>query len=264
MKVVGLQTDLAWEDPEANRRDLEPRIRAAAADGAGLVVLPEMWPTGFSMAPERVGEDEGGPSERFMADLARSTGAALCGSIARRAAEGARARNVCVVAQPDGTLHHYAKIHPFRYGGEAAHYEGGTDLLTLDVAGVRTTPLVCYDLRFPELFALAALATDLFVVVANWPAPRAAHWRTLLVARAMESQAYVLGVNRVGAGGGLLYLGESLLIGPGGDVLAAGAPSEVGEIAGTVDADRVTEVRTGLPFLRDRRPDLYRRLRGED
>jgi predicted amidohydrolase len=265
LRVAGLQTDLVWESPEANRKQLEPQIRRAAAAGARLIALPEMWPTGFSMRPEAVAEPEGGPSERFLVETAAETGAGVCGSVAQKRADWTKARNVFLVATPDGVVHRYAKIHPFTYGGEAERYEAGDALATFEFDGVRVTPFVCYDLRFPELWALAAPRTDLFVVVANWPTARAAHWRALLVARAIETQAYVLGVNRVGEGGGLKYDGQSALVSPLGELIADAfaRPGEVTTIDGDVDPARVAEVRAKFPFLADRRPDVYRRLRCE-
>jgi predicted amidohydrolase len=266
VRVAGVQTDLVWESPDANRARMAARIRdAVSSSGARLVVLPEMWPTGFSMRTEAVAEPPGGPSERFLAQMAAETGAAVGGSVAQRGAPDAKARNVFLCATPRGEVHRYAKIHPFTYGGEAERYEGGGSLTTFDLEGVRVTPLVCYDLRFPELWALAAPRTDLFVVVANWPRPRAAHWRALLVARAIETQAYVLGVNRVGEGGGLAYDGESALVAPLGELLddGFGHRGAARTVAGDVDAAHVADVRVKFPFLADRRPDVYRRLRGE-
>jgi omega-amidase len=263
--IAGIQAGLAWEDPEANRRNLGPRVLEAAAAGARLIVLPEMWPTGFSMRPEAVAEPEGGASERFLAETARACGAAVGGSIAQRRTGGQRARNVFVCATPDGTVRRYAKIHPFGYGGESEHYDAGDALVTFTWEGVRVTPLVCYDLRFPELWAAAAASTDLFVVAANWPEARAAHWRALLVARAIETQAWVLGVNRVGEGGGLTYLGESALVSPLGEIAGDGfgRPGEARTVVGDASAKTVAEVRAKFPFLADRRPEVYRRLRGE-
>ena len=262
MRIAGIQCDLAWEDPAANRAALAPRIDEAAAEGARLVVLPEMWPTGFSMAPEQVAEPEGGPSETFLLDTARRLGVAICGSIAQQRTGDQRARNVAVLALPDGSVHRYAKIHPFSFGGETRHYAGGDALLSVQFEGVRVTPLVCYDLRFPELWAAAASRTDLFLLMANWPTTRAAHWTTLLDARAIETQAYVLGVNRVGTGGGLHYSGLSALVGPFGEVVASARdrPAESAVVAGDVDPARVAQVRRDFPFLADRRPELYRRL----
>ena len=266
MRIAGVQTDLVWESPEANREQLAPRIRDAAVRlGARLVVLPEMWPTGFSMRPEAFAEPAGGPSEKFLVEMAAETGAAVCGSVAQSDGRSARARNVFLCAMPDGTVHRYAKIHPFSYGGEAEHYDAGDVLTTFDIDGVRVTPFICYDLRFPELWAIAAPRTDLFVVVANWPRPRAAHWKALLVARAIETQAYVVGVNRVGEGGGIVYDGASAIVSPIGELHddLFERPGEQRTIEDDVDASHVAETRKQFPFLADRRPDVYRRLRGE-
>ena len=265
MRVAGIQCDLVWESPDANRQKLQPRIEAAAAAGARIVALPEMWPTGFSMRPELTAEAEGGPSEQFLLAMASGTGSAVCGSVAQRSPGWAKARNVFLFATPGGVVHRYAKIHPFSYGGEAEQYEAGEVLTTLEFEAVRVTPLVCYDLRFPELWALAAPRTDLFVVVANWPTVRIAHWRALLVARAIETQAYVLGVNRVGEGGGLVYDGASALVSPLGESVADafGRPGVAVTVEGDVDPAQVADVRARFPFLADRRPEVYRRLRGE-
>jgi predicted amidohydrolase len=279
VKVTGIQCDLVWEDASANHARLRPRIEAAGAAGARLIVLPEMWPSGFSMATERVAEEEGGASERFLAEMARVTGAAVGGSIAQVPAgaggnevlpplsrvAGGRPRNVFVLATADGGVHRYAKIHPFSFGTEPAHYDAGTEVVTVDVGGVRVTPLICYDLRFPELFAAVAARTDLFLVVASWPEARVGHFTALLAARAIETQAFVLGVNRVGAGGGLVYTGGSRLISPLGVVVDAAEPSAPAErdISGDVDPAEVAAVRAKFPFLADRRPGVYRALRGE-
>lgn len=268
MRVAGIQCDLVWEDPEANRRRLRPRIERAAAAGARLVVLPEMWPTGFSMDAERVAEVEGGPSERFLSELARTAGSAVAGSVAQRRPAGVpgRPRNVFLLALPDGAVHRYVKIHPFTYGGESRHYDAGDAVPTVTFEGVRITPFICYDLRFPELFAAVAGRTDLFVLVANWPVARIHNWTALLTARAIETQAWVLGVNRVGSGGGLDYCGGSRLISPVGAVVAGEDSADGAErdVAGDADPGEVASVRQRFPFLADRRPDVYRRLRGEE
>lgn len=264
MRTAGIQCDLVWEDPAANRARLRPRIDDAVRAGARIVALPEMWPTGFSMESARIAEPEGGPSESWMRDAARETGAAVCGSVAQSRG-GGRARNVFLFATPDGAVRRYAKIHPFSYGGEAAAYDAGDVAETFVHDGVRVTPFICYDLRFPEAWAATAARTDLFVCVANWPVPRVAHWIALLAARAIETQAYVLGVNRVGKGGGLEYCGGSRLVSPLGVVLDGAGSDDGAErtVAGDVDPAEVSAVRAKFPFLADRRPDVYRRLRGD-
>jgi predicted amidohydrolase len=176
----------------------------------------------------------------------------IAGSIPQ-VVEGHRPRNVLVLAAPDGSVHRYAKVHPFTYSGEHEHYDAGTELVTVDVEGVRVSLFVCYDLRFADEFWALAPATDCYVVVANWPAKRRAHWRALLVARAIENQAYVVGCNRVGDGDGIAYAGDSAIVDPLGEVLVS-ASSVVTTLTADVDPAVVSEVRARFPFLQDRRP----------
>jgi predicted amidohydrolase len=251
MKVAAIQHDIDWEDGAATHKRLAPLIAQAAAAGARLVALTEMYATGFSMRPDRVAEDEGGPNEQFLVDQARRHGCWLVGSIAQRSGSG-RPRNVAVLAAPDGAVHRYAKIHPFSYAGEHERYDAGSEFLTVDVEGVSVSVFVCYDLRFADEFWALAHDTDLYVVVANWPAVRREHWRTLLRARAIENQAYVLGVNRVGAVKELDHIGDSAIIDPLGRTLAEASIGETVLVA-DVTPEVVREVRETLPFLRDRR-----------
>jgi predicted amidohydrolase len=159
---------------------------------------------------------------------------------------------VLVLAAPDGTVHRYAKVHPFTYSGEHEHYDAGAELVTVDVEGVRVSLFVCYDLRFAdELWQLAA-RTDCYVLVANWPAKRRHHWRSLLVARAIENQAYVVGCNRVGTGDGIEYAGDSCIVDPLGEVLVTAEVTEA-TLTAEVDPAVVAATRERFPFLRDRR-----------
>jgi predicted amidohydrolase len=251
MKVAAVQHDIVWEDPASTRKLVEPMIAAAAAGGARLICLTEMYATGFSMHPERIAEDEGGPNEQFLLDQARQHRAWLVASIAQWGADG-RARNNAVVASPEGTVARYAKIHPFGYAGEDKHYAAGDEFLTVDVDGLRVSVFVCYDLRFADEFWVRAPETDLYLVPANWPQPRQEHWRALLRARAIENQAYLVGVNRVGTVKELSYSGDSAIIDPLGRVLAEASigPSV---LVAEVDPAEVGRVRAELPFLADRR-----------
>jgi predicted amidohydrolase len=165
---------------------------------------------------------------------------------------------MALLVSPQGAVTRYAKIHPFSYAGEHEHYAAGERVVTADVEGLRVTPFVCYDLRFPEPFRLAAPETDLFAVVANWPDERREHWRTLLRARAIENQAYVAGVNRVGDGGRLHYTGDSAVLSPLGETLTEGADKMMVLFA-DVDPGSVQKLRSRFPALNDRRPDAYRR-----
>ncbi|MEZ5165516.1 MAG: nitrilase-related carbon-nitrogen hydrolase [Acidimicrobiales bacterium] len=212
-----------WEDPPANFARLTPRIRAAADDGARMVVLTEMWSTGFSMNPAVVAEPPDGPTATFMRETAARTGAWIVGSFPEHTDGHDRPTNRLLMAGPGGEDHRYSKIHPFTFSGEDEHYAAGRDRLTVTVEGIRITPVVCYDLRFTDLFWDAAADTDLYLVPANWPASRGLHWSTLLRARAIENQAYVIGVNRVGTAGRLDYRGDSCIVDPLGEAVTAPA-----------------------------------------
>ena len=192
MKVAAIQHDIFWEEPERTRAHLAPMIADAAGQGARLISVTEMFATGFSMRPERIGEPEGGPSEQFLLEQASAHDVFLIGSIAQQGADG-QYRNNAIVAAPDGRVWRYAKIHPFTYAGEHEHYAAGDRFLTVELDGLRVSPFVCYDLRFADEFWALAPDTDLYVVPANWPSARVEHWRALLRARAIENQAYVLG-----------------------------------------------------------------------
>jgi predicted amidohydrolase len=248
--------DLAWEDVAENHRRARRRLEEAKAAGARLALLPEMFCTGFSMNAERIAQPPGGPSETFLRETAKELGLWAIASIPE--ASRTRPQNMALVVSPEGSVTRYAKIHPFSYGEEDKHYAAGDRVVTVPIEGMRVTPFVCYDLRFPEPFRVAASETDVYVVVANWPDQRREHWRTLLRARAIENQAYVLGVNRVGDGDGLHYSGDSAAIAPLGETLAEGDDQERVLLC-DVEPEKVSKLRTRFPALEDRRPEAYRR-----
>ncbi len=252
LRVAAIQHDIVWGDPAANFEHLTPLVAGAAGAGADLVVLTEFFATGFSSDAATLAEPPGGPTSQFLAEQAEAHGLWICGSFPERTPGFDRPTNRFTLAGPDGALLGYSKMHPFTYAGEHEHFDGGRELVTFDVNGVRVTPFVCYDLRFADEFWSVAGATDLYVVVANWPAVRRTHWQALLRARAIENQAYVVGVNRVGRGGGLDYVGDSRIVDPMGELLATGAGGEALLVA-DVDMDNVRSVRQSFPFLRDRR-----------
>ena len=255
MRVAAIQHDIVWEDPEANFDRLEPQIRAAAVAGARLVVLTEMYSTGFSMNTAVTAEAVGGPSTAFLQQQAKEHDVWIGGSIPERTGDFERPFNTFALAGPGGDVERYRKIHPFTYSGEPEHFAAGDSFVTVDVEGVRVTPFICYDLRFADEFWATASRTDCYVIPANWPDTRRTHWMALLQARAVENQAYVIGCNRVGDGGDggkLHYTGDSRIIDPMGDILAAGSGGETMLLA-DVDATRVLETRERFPFIADRR-----------
>jgi predicted amidohydrolase len=254
VRVAAIQHDIVWEDAPATHAHVSPLIATAAAGGARLIILSEMFATGFSMEPEKIAEPEGGPSEQFLLEQARTHDAYLLASIAQQGSDG-RYRNNAVLAAPDGTVcARYAKIHPFSYGREDEHYAAGTDFCTAQVDDLRVSLFVCYDLRFADEFWQLAERTDLFVVPANWPERRREHWKALLRARAIENQAYVVGVNRVGEDGhGVAHTGDSAIIDPLGAVIGESAESAQDIVLGDVSPELVAQTRVKFPFLADRR-----------
>ncbi|HEX5588082.1 MAG TPA: carbon-nitrogen family hydrolase [Acidimicrobiia bacterium] len=253
MRVAAIQHDVVWEDPPATFELVAPLLAQAAAEGARLAVLTEMYATGFSMDTDRIAESPDGPSVGFLAEQAARHDMWVCGTVPERGASGELPANTLVLAAPGGKVFRYRKIHPFSYSGEHERYRAGDEFVTVDVEGVRCSLFVCYDLRFADEFWAVAPGTDCYVVPANWPAKRREHWRTLLRARAIENQAYVVGANRVGEGGGLEYMGDSAIIGPFGEELVDGG--EIGEavLVAEVDPAHVADVRARYPFLADRR-----------
>lgn len=256
MRVALIQMDLAWEDVAENHQRAARLLAKAKEGDAVLAVLPEMFSTGFSMNAARIAQPPGGPSETFLRGEAGRLGLWILASVPEKGEPSPR--NMAMLVAPDGTVVRYAKIHPFSYAGEHRVYTAGDRVVTAEIEGVRVTPLVCYDLRFPEPFRTAAAETDLFVVVANWPDQRREHWRTLLRARAIENQAYVVGVNRAGEGDGLRYAGDSAAIAPLGETLAEADDREQVLFA-DIDPEVVRKLRARFPALADRRPSAYRR-----
>ena len=258
MRVACIQLDIVWEDPASNCARVEQMAQAAAADRARLLVLPEMFATGFSMEADRIAA-HAPMIAAFASDLARGSSVWVAAGWAEPGPS--RPANTCRLLDPDGVERLvYRKIHPFSLGGETERFAAGETVETIVVDGVRVTPLVCYDLRFPELFRLAAAATDLFLVPANWPERRRDAWRSLLVARALDAQAWVAGANRVGADGhGVGHSGDSAVVDPSGAVIARLEGRE-GVVVAEVDPAEVARVRDRFGFLDDRRPELYRRL----
>jgi len=235
MRISLLQSDLYWHEPVANRAMLEEKIMALPHP-TDLIVLPEMFTTGFTMDARAVAEVPNLTTFRWMRQMAQQTDAVVTGSYVVREGSGPTGRsfyNRLIWMQPDGQFDTYDKRHLFRIAGEDTVYTAGNQRIVKEWRGWRVCPLVCYDLRFPvwsrnvQADAPNEFAYDLLLYVANWPAPRQAAWDTLLPARAIENLSYVVGVNRVGTdGNGHTYTGGSAIIDPAGAVLFRQADSE--------------------------------------
>ena len=242
-----VQTRLDWHKPSVNRERLT-ELMAPLAEQTDLIVLPEMFATGFTMAPEEVAEPMNGPSVRWLQDQARSLGAAICGSLA---IDDEGFRNRMLLVTPDGEIQHYDKRHLFRMANEQNHYSAGTERTVFEYKGWRILPQVCYDLRFP-VWCRNRDDYDLMICVANWPSPRRHAWRTLLQARAIENQGYVIGVNRIGEDGkGLEYSGDSLLVDFKGQALLDGPPGEPFIKTGLLSGEALQQFRQTFPAWQD-------------
>lgn len=252
LTIAILQAELAWHDAAANRDAFAKRIDALSGQ-AQLVVLPEMFTTGFTMDAPGQAETMAGPSVAWLCETAKNVSAAVCGSLVIE--EDGRYYNRFVLAQPDGRLAAtYDKRHLFRLAGEGKHYAVGEDLVTVAVGGWRVRPMVCYDLRFP-VWSRRRSDDDfeLLLYVANWPSPRHRAWETLLRARAIENQAFVLAAAQWGRHNQTRHsYGRSLIIDPWGTVLAT-VPDGEGFAVAELDFARQDEIRRRLPALKHRR-----------
>jgi omega-amidase len=252
LTVHGLQYDLAWEDAPANCARVEQFLTALRPAPGSLVALPEMFSSGFSFQVEAASQLPGGNTERFLADLARRHGVWLVAGLAVGCGDG-KARNESVAFSPTGeVVTRYRKQRPFSPGGEHLHYLPGKEPVVFLWGQVPVALFVCYDLRFPELFRVAAARwrPELYVVIASWPDKRVAHWVKLLQARAIENQAWVLGVNRTGSDPSHRYVGRSILVNPWGEITADAGETE-GWASGDLDLAALRDYREKLPFLAD-------------
>ncbi len=256
MKIALCQFDIAWEDKRKNHTRVD-----ALLNGAGelcrdaLIVLPEMFSTGFSMDVAKIREGEERESERFLRRTAQRFKSFVMGGVVNADADG-KGRNEALIFGPDGTeLARYAKMQPFTLSGEMACYAPGKELKIFECQGMRVAPFVCYDLRFPELFRHATqLGAQTIIDIANWPITRIEHWVTLLRARAIENQAYVVGVNRVGKDPKYVHNGRSLIVNPHGEIIADAGNGEC-VIGAELDPQVVENWRRDFPALNDIREE---------
>src|SRR5687767_12279652 len=190
------QFDISWEDRESNFRKLQSLVKAD--ENIDLLILPEMWSTGFSMRPEVVAEKEPGAALTRMIENSQRLNTAIAGSVS--VSVGDKYYNRFYFVHPEGTVEHYDKRHLFSYGKENDHYHAGDSRITIDFNGWKIMPIICYDLRFP-VWCRNNLDYDLMIIVANWPSARIHHWDALIRARAIENQSYIAAVNRIGIDG---------------------------------------------------------------
>ncbi len=247
LRISLVQTPLDWQQPDANRERLTSLL-APLEGQTDLIVLPEMFTTGFTMSPNEVAEPMSGPTLAWMRTMARSLGAAICGSVV---IDDGGYRNRLLFVTPEGEVQYYDKHHLFRMANEHEYYAAGETRKVIEYKGWRILPQVCYDLRFP-VWCRNRDDYDLLLCVANWPAPRRHPWRALLLARAIENQCYVAGVNRVGEDGkGLEYSGDSLLVDFKGQALLDGPAGEPFIKTGLLNSEDLQQFRRNFPAWQD-------------
>ena len=251
MRATIVQCGLTWEERDANLEHISSLLDAAAP-GSGIVVLPEMFTTGFTMNPATLAEGMDGPTVRWMKERAAAGGYALCGSVI--IGEEDRYYNRLLFVTPEGDVSFYDKRHLHTMSGEHTVYSRGSKRVVVPYMEFSFNLQICYDLRFP-VWSRNRGDTGVIIYSANWPAVRSSVWKALLVARAIENQCYVIGVNRVGVNpDGTAYTGDSAIIGPKGELLASLQPGAEGVISAVLSREALDKYREEMPIWKDADP----------
>ncbi|MDP0490527.1 MAG: nitrilase-related carbon-nitrogen hydrolase [Verrucomicrobiota bacterium JB023] len=252
MKLYCFQFDIKWEDKSANFSRVRSLAAGAGIEAGSLLILPEMFATGFSMNSRQLAETEtNSETLAFLRELARDYQCHVLAGLVLNANE--RLTNNALLLTPEGAIAaDYEKINPFAPAGETLAVSAGQTIVQADVGVAILSPFICYDLRFPELFRAAVPRSEVFAVIANWPEARVEHFITLLRARAIENQAYLIGVNRIGADPNVTYNGQTLVVDPWGKIVATAEDREE-VLAAQLDLAALREWRASFSALRDRR-----------
>ncbi len=249
LKVAIIQSDLVWENPSSNRENFSKKI-ATIQEEIDLILLPEMFTSGFTMSPNRVAETMDGPTVNWMIEIAKQRNLAIGGSVVIE--ENEIFYNRFVFVQPDGELHTYDKRHTFTLAGENKVYASGDNKVIVDYKGWKICTMICYDLRFP-VWARNVENYDLLVYVANWPQPRVNAWDTLLEARAIENMCYCIGVNRTGSDDyGHNYVGHSAAYNCLGETLSKITDGRQETTIVSLNKNHIETTRSSLKFLDDK------------
>lgn len=251
MKIAIIQSGIEWENPESNLLKTGNLIkRSLPAEGCDLIILPEMFTTGFTMRSADLSEKMDGKTVNWMISVAQEYNSAVAGSII--IGEDNRFFNRLLFVRPDTTVSWYDKVHLFSLGGENENYSRGDRHLTENFRGFNIEFQICYDLRFPVWSRNVNNRYDILINVANWPEARKMVWKTLLAARAIENQCWVAGVNRIGVdGSGNFYSGDSMIINPRGEVVASIEPYREGVGEYDLPVSELVEFREKFPVWKD-------------
>ncbi len=257
MKIALIQLDIEWESQKANYAKVKKLISEAKKKGAELVCLPELFSTGVTMNASKFAEKLDGKTCKFLSEQAKTNKIFLLGTFIEEN-PGKLPLNTAVIFNPEGKmLGKYNKNHVFTFGNEHKSYSNGDGINVFKIGDFNIASFICYDLRFPEIFRIAVdMGANLFVIPANWPNPRKEHWVTLLKARAIENQSYVIGINRCGNSPELSFFGSSMIISPKGEVISKADDKEQ-IVFGDINTDEVAEWRTKFTALKDRRKGYY-------
>ncbi|MFC7440681.1 carbon-nitrogen family hydrolase [Laceyella putida] len=258
LKCAVIQMDIAFGQPESNMAMVERKIADAATNNPDVIVLPELWTTGYDLPRlDEIADSDAATVKAFMAKLARQYGVhIIAGSVAERNAAGTW--NTLLAFNSHGEqVGEYRKVHLFRLMDEEKYLQPGERMGSFELAGIPCAGVICYDIRFPEWIRKHVVAgAHVLFVVAEWPMPRLSHWRNLLITRAIENQCYVVACNRVGSDPNNTFAGHSLIVDPWGEIVVeAGADEQT--LFAEIDLDQVTHIRKQIPIFTDRRPDLY-------
>lgn len=254
MKIAVAQIDIKWECSHINMRKIEELVDQASKKNVDLILFPEMSLTGFTMNIDKLPQSELqiiNWIEQVAHNKKINIGLGFAIKINNKGIN-----RYAIISKEGEKLINYTKLHPFSYGKEDTKYYKGIDILSCKISEFEIAPFICYDLRFPEIFQIASKEAELITIAANWPKSREDHWIALLRARAIENQCYIIGINRVGEGGGIEYNGASLFINPNGDILNEISNKEE-LIIKDIDINEVKRVRDMFNLKKDRREQLY-------
>ncbi len=252
MKIALAQMDILWESKKENYKKAEVFIKRASKEACNIIVFPEMFNTGFSMSISSIAEDMNGETASLLSELAKKYAINLIAGFSVKSPDKGKGRNLAVAYDRKGSLiMTFTKLHSFTFAREDKYYVSGEETVVFNIEGMSSSLFICYDLRFPEIFRSIAKRVQVVFIIANWPSSRKEHWETLLKARAIENQCFVIGVNRAGTDGkGLHYSGASHIFDPSGDDICSGSEEEELLIC-EFDPLEVREVRSKFPFLHD-------------
>ncbi|UOF90251.1 carbon-nitrogen family hydrolase [Fodinisporobacter ferrooxydans] len=258
-RIALLQMDLVFGRPEDNKQKAGKMIEEATAQKAEIVVLPELWTTGYALTKiSELADPNGQAFQAFFSEQAKKYGITIVGgSIAERSTDDAVFNTSYTFSHTGERLNAYRKIHLFQLMDEHLYLHAGDQVTTYDIHNVPASTIICYDLRFPELTRTLALSgVQMIFIPAEWPHPRLQHWRQLQIARAIENQLFMISCNRVGKAGDTEFFGHSMVVDPWGEVLLE-CSEEEGVFVVDIDLSLVAEVRKKIPVFADRRPHLY-------